>query len=59
MFNYIHESIINSANNIHKDEDDKTDFTKIHDNSFIRAKKRLYRTATEKIYSSVAKADAE
>ena len=23
MFNYIHESIINSANNIHKDEDDK------------------------------------
>ena len=43
----------------YKDEDDKTDFTKIHDNSFIRAKKRLYRTATEKIYSSVAKADAE
>ena len=23
MFNYIHESIINSANNIHKDEDGK------------------------------------
>ena len=39
------------------DEDDST-FVKVHDNSFIRAKKRLYMTATPKIYGDAAKGKA-
>ncbi len=43
--------------------DDESAFTKVHDNEFIKAKKRLYMTATPKLYSDeikskVAKAEA-
>jgi predicted helicase len=38
--------------------DDQSDFTKIHDAGFIYAKKRLYMTATEKIYTTQAKNQA-
>ena len=41
------------------DEEDKSDFIKVHDSSYIHSNKRLYMTATEKIYSSGAKANAE
>ena len=42
----------------YKEVEEKTDFTKIHDNQFIPARKRLYMTATEKIYSQSAKDEA-
>ena len=34
-------------------------FTKVHDNDFIRAKKRMYMTATPRLYSSDAQAKAK
>ena len=34
-------------------------FTKVHDNEFIRAKKRMYMTATPRLYSSDAQAKAK
>lgn len=40
-------------------DEDISCFVKIHDEKFIKADKRLYMTATEKIYSSNAKTDAE
>ena len=36
-----------------------SDFTKIHSDRFVPCRKRLYMTATEKIYSSNAKQEAE
>ncbi len=41
------------------DEADESTFTKVHDNEFIRAAKRLYMTATPRIYAESAKATAE
>ena len=38
--------------------DDESNFVKIHDNAFIRAAKRLYMTATPRIYGDMAKATA-
>ena len=35
--------------------DEETSFTKIHNNDFIKAKKRLYMTATPKVYGEKAK----
>ncbi len=37
---------------------DESSFTKIHDDSFIRVRKRLYMTATPRLYGSAAKAKA-
>lgn len=43
-----------------KDGDgESSNFTKIHEDRFVPCKKRLYMTATEKIYSSNAKQEAE
>ncbi len=42
-----------------EEDEDISCFIKVHDKDFIKASKRLYMTATEKIYSSNAKADAE
>src|SRR5690625_5146706 len=39
--------------------EDESAFVRIHDSEFIRAKKRLYMTATPRIYSADAKATAE
>ena len=39
--------------------DSESNFVKIHDNDFIRAAKRLYMTATPRIYGDMAKATAE
>lgn len=39
----------------HKEGERQSDFTKVHSNDFIKAKKRLYMTATEKVYSPGAK----
>lgn len=39
--------------------DSESNFVKIHDNTFIRAAKRLYMTATPRIYGDTAKATAE
>jgi predicted helicase len=39
--------------------DSESNFVKIHDNAFIRAAKRLYMTATPRIYGDIAKATAE
>lgn len=41
------------------DSDDESNFVKIHDNDYIRAAKRLYMTATPRIYADSAKAMAE
>lgn len=44
------------------DSDDKEDtskFIKVHDNKYVNAKKRLYMTATPKIYSNNAKVQIE
>lgn len=41
------------------DSDDESAFVKVHDANFIRAAKRLYMTATPRIYGNVAKASAE
>ncbi len=40
-------------------DDDESNFVKIHDAEFIRAAKRLYMTATPRIYADSAKAVAE
>ncbi|HNR22205.1 MAG TPA: DEAD/DEAH box helicase family protein [Steroidobacteraceae bacterium] len=41
------------------DDDDESHFVKVHDNAFLRAAKRLYMTATPRIYGAGAKASAE
>lgn len=42
------------------DSDDKeSNFVRVHDNAFLAAKKRLYMTATPRIYADSAKAQAE
>ncbi|MEE7627046.1 DEAD/DEAH box helicase family protein [Methylobacter sp. Wu8] len=41
------------------DGEDESNFVKVHDADFIQAKKRLYMTATPRIYGDVAKATAE
>jgi len=41
------------------DDADESNFVKVHDGEFIRAKKRLYMTATPRIYSDSAEAVAE
>ena len=41
------------------DDADESTFVKVHDASFIRAIKRLYMTATPRIYGDTAKASAE
>lgn len=38
--------------------EDESAFTKVHDNQFIKAKKRLYMTATPRLYSDNAKSKA-
>ncbi|WP_019224064.1 DEAD/DEAH box helicase, partial [Bartonella rattaustraliani] len=40
-------------------EDSESDFIKVHDNSLIRGKKRLYMTATPRIFSDHAKRRAD
>jgi predicted helicase len=40
-------------------DDDESTFVKVHDADFIRANKRLYMTATPRIYGDSAKAKAE
>ena len=39
-------------------DEDESSFVKVHDNEFIKAKKRLYMTATPKIYGDAAKGKA-
>ena len=39
--------------------EDESAFTKVHDNNFIKAKKRLYMTATPRLYSDDNKAKAK
>jgi predicted helicase len=41
------------------DDDDESNFVKVHDADFIRSAKRLYMTATPRIYGDSAKAKAE
>ena len=41
------------------DGDDESKFTRIHDNDYIKGRKRLYMTATPKIYGTKAKKKAE
>lgn len=41
------------------DGDDESNFVKIHDANFIKGSKRLYMTATPRIYGDVAEAKAE
>ena len=41
------------------DDEDESYFIKVHDSAFIRGKKRLYMTATPRIYGDTAKATAE
>jgi predicted helicase len=41
------------------ESEDESNFVKIHDNEFIKAAKRLYMTATPRIYADSAKATAE
>ena len=41
------------------DDEDESHFVKVHDADFIRAAKRLYMTATPRIYGDSAKASAE
>jgi predicted helicase len=40
-------------------DEDESSFVKVHDGAFIRASKRLYMTATPRIYGDHAKASAE
>lgn len=40
-------------------DDDESNFVKVHDAAFIRSQKRLYMTATPRIYGDNAKAKAE
>ena len=42
-----------------KDDTDESNFVKVHNNDFIRAKKRLYMTATPKLYGDNAKSKAD
>lgn len=42
-----------------KSDDDESSFVKVHNNDFIRAKKRLYMTATPKLYGDEAKSKAD
>lgn len=39
-------------------DEDESGFTKVHDNDFIKAKKRLYMTATPRLYSDEIKSKA-
>jgi predicted helicase len=39
-------------------DDEESDFVKVHDNDFIKAKKRLYMTATPRLYDENAKSRA-
>lgn len=39
-------------------DDDESAFTKVHDNNFIKAKKRLYMTATPRLYNDDTKSKA-
>jgi predicted helicase len=41
------------------DDEKESNFVKIHDSGFIRSSKRLYMTATPRIYGSMSKATAE
>lgn len=41
------------------DTEDESNFVKVHDEAFIHADKRLYMTATPRIYGDMAKASAE
>lgn len=41
------------------DDEDESSFVKVHDGDYIRAHKRLYMTATPRIYGDHAKASAE
>jgi predicted helicase len=41
------------------DDQDESTFVRIHDAEYLRAKKRLYMTATPRIYGNLAKASAE
>lgn len=41
------------------EQDDESSFVKIHDNKNVKGKKRLYMTATPRIYADVAEAKAE
>jgi len=41
------------------DGESESNFVKVHDNNFIRAKKRIYMTATPRIYGDMAKASAD
>lgn len=41
------------------DGDDESTFVRVHDNAYIRAIKRLYMTATPRIYGDAAKASAD
>lgn len=41
------------------DSEDESAFVKVHDSNFIRAAKRMYMTATPRIYGDSAKASAE
>ncbi len=39
--------------------DDESDFVRVHDNNFVKGSKRLYMTATPRIYAEASKAKAE
>ncbi len=41
------------------DGDDESAFVKIHDNDFLKAQKRLYMTATPRVYGAATKVSAE
>ncbi len=41
------------------DSEDESAFVRVHDNAYIRSAKRIYMTATPRIYGEVAKASAE
>ena len=41
------------------ESEDESAFVRVHDNAYIRSAKRLYMTATPRIYGDVAKASAE
>ena len=48
-----------AGNYFEDDQKEESYFTKVHDNQFIKAKKRLYMTATPKIYGKISKEQAE
>lgn len=41
------------------DKEDESSFTKVHDNSLVHGKRRLYMTATPRLYGEKGKADAK